>query len=790
MASRTAGVAFAIAAGIAGTVAIILPRVVIAAEDCLTEPTGDKSDAQRWYYRFDRGTNRRCWYLKDANATSRDVALGRPVQQPGAWDFAQPAAPKLALRRADGPAPRANSDALAELPQPRLRTDVDLRGTPKPQNLAITPTTLTASDASLPRGLDASSPWPSAPPQQTEATTSDASPPPPVSDGDAQPDTNSGPAADVQAAATSKASKPEAPIHMLMLVVIGALALSGLLASALYRLSRMGRRRRRSANWHAAAARVRRSRVKPRSNAKAPPSGMPIGRSNTPTAQPRPSGNRAPQPTSALEFASARPSSPIPEPVQAAPYRGVPAHAVHQDQPIVAARRRDPDDFPEMPTPQPTDAVWQAVDQLAERAAAQQPPIVAPMSRSAAAAAAPNAPPVSSPQMAWAQRSPARVAPAAQVAAFEAASVQAPPRPAAQVPSGQPSSFDDGAIAPNESSWPAAEARVTADRTASAAAAAPQSPISSPPREVQAAPPPSPIDVAEIVSALRKARSADAAGGTPGAASMDTAKVIAALLVSRAAKRRASQNAGGGDADVPAAAVTNTMAAAPVADAAALQTRQAAQNPIDRLPSAQPAAQSNPAEGDRRSAATAQAIDSADPAAALIETLRAHAARRPPLAPKAEIAGADESAEASAPAPQDPEMDDPAAALINLLQSRFALPEDALPEDEFETEAEQSGNEHFISEGSEESVHLQDDPAAQLIGLLESRASIPAAPQVMRAPQQPRAPFVPPPFEEPVSPPLDFIPRPQALRPRARNIQSDESLDGIQDILARLGRRA
>ncbi|MDU0953696.1 MAG: hypothetical protein E7A86_00700, partial [Bradyrhizobium sp.] len=174
MASRTAGVAFAIAAGI--VVIAVSPRVSIAADDCLTEPTGEKSDAQRWYYRFDRGTNRRCWYLKDANGNTRDIAAPpRTPQQPAPWDFAQPAPPKLTAKRTDGPAPRANAEALAEAPQPRVRTDLAIRGTPKPQNVAITPTTLTASDANLPRSLDAS-PWPSSPPPQTEPAISDSQP--------------------------------------------------------------------------------------------------------------------------------------------------------------------------------------------------------------------------------------------------------------------------------------------------------------------------------------------------------------------------------------------------------------------------------------------------------------------------------------------------------------------------------------------------------------------------------------------------------------------------------------
>jgi hypothetical protein len=129
-------------------------------------------------------------------------------------------------------------------------------------------------------------------------------------------------------------------------------------------------------------------------------------------------------------------------------------------------------------------------------------------------------------------------------------------------------------------------------------------------------------------------------------------------------------------------------------------------------------------------------------------------------------------------------MDDPAAALINLLQSRFAL-----PEDELESDPGHDAEEFAPEPPEENGALIQDDPAARLMRLLESRSSIPAAP-VAEAPQPQRRPFVPPPFEDPAGPPLDFIPRPQALRPRARNIQQDESLDGIQDILARLGRRA
>ncbi|MGJ5216675.1 hypothetical protein ACQR1Q_07435, partial [Bradyrhizobium oligotrophicum] len=408
MASRTARVAFAIAAGIAGTVLGALPRAAIAAEECLTEPTGDKSEAQHWYYRFDRGTNRRCWYLKDANG--REMTMpGRPVQQPAAWDFAQPSPPKLTPRRTDGPAQRAGSDAMGELPQSRLRAGLDTRSTPKPQNLAITPTTLTASDASLSRNLDAS-PWPSAPPQ---TNTTDPTPAAMADDGNADADANVPPATD---AVVSKAAKPEAPIHMLMLVVIGALGISGLLASALYRLSRMGRQRRRNGSWHEDAARLRRARMKPRT--KTQPSGIRAGRGGMPVAS-NADNSRGAQPASALDLASARLSASQPEQMESRTYRQAPSHAPapqRQDHAAVSARRRELDAAADMRRPQNTDAVWQAVDKLAEIGAERRTPPGA-VEQTASAGAQPSPVAMMAPAAAPAQQQ--------QIAAVQLAAAQA-----------------------------------------------------------------------------------------------------------------------------------------------------------------------------------------------------------------------------------------------------------------------------------------------------------------------------------------------------------------------------
>ncbi|MGJ4928268.1 hypothetical protein ACQR1I_15935 [Bradyrhizobium sp. HKCCYLS2038] len=812
MASRTAGVAIAIAAGIAGLALIVMPRVVMAAEDCLTEPSGEKSDAQRWYYRFDRGTNRRCWYLKDANGNTRDIAAPpRTPQQPAPWDFGQPTPPKLTAKRGDGPATRTAADALAEAPAPRLRTDLAVRGTPKPQNVAITPTTLTASDASLPRSLD-SSPWPSAAPQRVEPTTSDVSPAAMADEGNAEADANATPPADGSAMGPPKTTKPGAPIPILMLVVVGALAISGLLASALYRLSRVGRKRRRGTDWHA-TEKTRRSRAKPRGKVQATANNSGFGQFNARGASAGSAGFRTPEPASALDVASARLSASMPEQVPPRPTRATAPAAyqdaayqdeAYQDRASAMAGRRERDEAAEVPRLQPAAdaAVWQAADQLADQAAVRHAAMTAAAAtaqgdpRSPVSQAAPG---MQQAQLAAAQRAAAHAAAAKLAAAQAAAREQAVPQNAAS----------PGAPA---ATWPAAQ-MPPVPAAATTAATQPAAPSQPAPADATA-----PVDVGEIVSALRRARSG--AGATAGAAPMDAAKVIAALLVSRAAKRRDSQPTPGDQGAAPPAV--------PMAGAAATQafTPQATQSPQQQPDRAYDGQAATQRAATMAPSAGSSAPPSNDPAAALIETLRAHAARQPTRQPD------DEQAPLPAAAMESPsddsDLDDPAAALINLLQSRFAL-----PEDEMEAESPQDDDreayeaEAFVAEAPRRNPPVQGDPAAQLMSLLESRSSLPPVPAAPERPrpqpqqqrpqphqhqphqhqpqqhqpqqhqtqqhqtQQQRALFVPPPYEDPATPPLDFIPRPQALRPRPRNIhQQDDELDGIQDILARLGRRA
>lgn len=264
MAKRTARFAFAIIPAIAGSTLLIslaCATLAVAADDCLPEPTGDKPDGQHWYYRFDRTKNQRCWYLKERASNGTPVV--KQAQQPSAWDFAQPAPPKAGPRRTDTAAPRTSPAASADVPM-RLRNNDD----PGTAKTAISAPATTSNRAGLESAADAMAamPPPAAQSQLLDAAMPDPGPAAATLTGDdatLDPDTNAGaPQPDAAAITTAKPSKPVAPIPMLLLVVIGALSISGLMASGLYRLGRIGQRRRRNANWQMAIARTRRARSK------------------------------------------------------------------------------------------------------------------------------------------------------------------------------------------------------------------------------------------------------------------------------------------------------------------------------------------------------------------------------------------------------------------------------------------------------------------------------------------------------------------------------------------------
>ena len=212
-----------------------------AASDCLASPKGVAPQGQHWYYRLERGSKRQCWYLRAEG--SKDSAKAVQTAQ------AAPDAPT-----ADSAAPQQQhpvQDARAEYLTPQGNTAPATPNAPAPakpapmQQQAATPSA--DSNAQQPavatRWPDASAAAPSPAPQAAPAPV--ASPAPPS----AKP--SKSPAPVTLAAADATTDKATGSLQTLLLVIGGALALAGLLASIIYRFAG-GRRVRvqdRRVNW-------------------------------------------------------------------------------------------------------------------------------------------------------------------------------------------------------------------------------------------------------------------------------------------------------------------------------------------------------------------------------------------------------------------------------------------------------------------------------------------------------------------------------------------------------------
>jgi len=64
-----------------------------AADDCLAKPGATAPKGQHWYYRLERASNRRCWYLGAEGAKPRQAAAPRPQPVTRAAPRPEPVAP-------------------------------------------------------------------------------------------------------------------------------------------------------------------------------------------------------------------------------------------------------------------------------------------------------------------------------------------------------------------------------------------------------------------------------------------------------------------------------------------------------------------------------------------------------------------------------------------------------------------------------------------------------------------------------------------------------------------------
>ncbi|WOH48012.1 hypothetical protein [Bradyrhizobium sp. sBnM-33] len=229
-----------------------------AADSCLPAPKGATPSGSHWYYRIDRATKRKCWYLREESEKADDkFARAAPPESAPALSSAE-APPQAETRKSFDDAraewvAQQNRAAASSLDKAEPRTTGAVPA-PAAQNgpSAVMPNVLAPAPLASMRWNDApgASSSTNTPDQQVAAAATPANQP--------QADEVQQPAADqvAPAAADAAPAKPTASLQMLLLVMVAALALAGLTVSAIVRIGRMRARRamrsKRRAMWDAA----------------------------------------------------------------------------------------------------------------------------------------------------------------------------------------------------------------------------------------------------------------------------------------------------------------------------------------------------------------------------------------------------------------------------------------------------------------------------------------------------------------------------------------------------------
>jgi hypothetical protein len=224
------------------------------ADQCLSGPKGATPDGKHWYYRIDRATKRRCWYLGDegeklSRVAPRDSSPSANAVSPQKETAIQPSV----------------ADAHAELPPPQTSVEQDtnlVAAQPIPVPAANAASvgydqTANAPDANTQRSAF-SSRWPEPSGVNSSASPKMASAAPATDDRVAGLQPNSETASPQSpeevsppvlaavkfAAADSSLEKPSVSIQMLLIVILGGLSFAGLIGSAIYSSARWSRRRK------------------------------------------------------------------------------------------------------------------------------------------------------------------------------------------------------------------------------------------------------------------------------------------------------------------------------------------------------------------------------------------------------------------------------------------------------------------------------------------------------------------------------------------------------------------
>jgi hypothetical protein len=185
-----------------------------SASDCLASPKGAAPQGQHWFYRLDRATKRQCWYLRAEGGKTTQTAQAT-TEAPDA----EPApSPSVQNARAEYVAPKTGAAPNMTAPAPAASS--------APPVMQQPPGAVADNNAQQP----AVAPWP-------EVSTASAAPAPQPAPATAASPPAKAPAPVALATAEIPVDKATGSLPTLMLVIGGALALAGVLASVIYRFA-------------------------------------------------------------------------------------------------------------------------------------------------------------------------------------------------------------------------------------------------------------------------------------------------------------------------------------------------------------------------------------------------------------------------------------------------------------------------------------------------------------------------------------------------------------------------
>lgn len=248
MQRRTAAFALAVfvssAAGIGLTA--IPGNAAQAADECLSGPKASTPVGGHWYYRMEKGTKRKCWYLADEGgktnkaASSAESDSAEPSPPPAKSKVTKPS---VANARAELTATSDDQQALAETTWPPMPDRS--AATTAPDNQPAKDTTAAASTPATPnaQGWSMASRWPepaavnSADPQtKSMQMASNETAPPAVAPAPAPaPVAAAAPVAEHPAPAIQPSDDVLSPFRILLIGITITLALTAVLGSVLFK---------------------------------------------------------------------------------------------------------------------------------------------------------------------------------------------------------------------------------------------------------------------------------------------------------------------------------------------------------------------------------------------------------------------------------------------------------------------------------------------------------------------------------------------------------------------------